>query len=214
MLLVREEKLATIVLNTVLSEVLRDISVPATINAVATKIGELIELEVVMLRFRKSSWRGRNAYYDQLVQNVTSDGKGKSKCVALIKAILADPSANLEDVAKRKIGVELIKLLADTAMLEDGTPAFLHKVYYSPVVQKRIGVLEIVPELHEKLGKGDSLHIRPAYLPMLVKPKPWKNKLKSGGYYRIHSPLVKTFSNIQRKAVLNANIPQLTGMYN
>ena len=69
----------------------------------------------------KSEWS------DRLIASVTTESKSKRKALEVIKAILEDPSAQIEENVKKKLGVALIKHLADTALLKDGTPAFLHR---------------------------------------------------------------------------------------
>ena len=72
-----------------------------------------------------------------------------------------------------------------------------------------MGVIDLIPEMATALANGGAIYVKPEYLPMLVKPKPWNNQVGVGGYFRLKAGIVKSESALQQKAMKKANIPRV-----
>lgn len=117
--------------------------------------------------------------------------------------------------ARAKIGSIMISILIHVAKvdLEGIDPVTKQKVYgeapafshgYQYHNGSKLGVLKIHRSLIQQLN-GERLvaSVQPQLLPMLVKPRPWKN-WKSGGYYYTQSSLIRSKDSPEQMAYLKA----------
>lgn len=117
--------------------------------------------------------------------------------------------------ARAKIGSILISMLIHVSKVEvEGVdpvtkqtvygeaPAFAHGYQYHN--GSKLGVLKIHRSLiHQLNGERLVASVQPQLLPMLVKPRPWKN-WKSGGYYYTQSTLIRSKDSPEQIAYLKA----------
>lgn len=117
--------------------------------------------------------------------------------------------------ARAKIGSVLISMLIHVSKVQvEGVdpvtkekvygeaPAFAHGYQYHN--GSKLGVLKIHGSLvHQLNGERLVASVQPQLLPMLVKPRPWKN-WKSGGYYYTQSTLIRSKDSPEQTAYLKA----------
>ena len=208
LLLLSNEKLATITLDSVMSNIVKDLSRPVPLLELTRRIGDLIEIEINIQRFQEGKTKLRK-WEEELINQVSNVSASRRYAYEKIKRVINEPYTTWDQATKVKIGARLVQLLTEEAKTEKGTPVFLHKRYYSPMMGKQMGVIELIPEMSMALANDGAVFVIPAYLPMLVKPKPWNNQLGIGGYFRLRSTIVKSQSQLQQRAVKKANMPQI-----
>lgn len=112
---------------------------------------------------------------------------------------------------KVKIGSALLSILVDSAKLENGEPAFSHKLIFDPATRKKVGFVELAPVVYDSIVPKDGMMFTPRFLPMLIPPKNWSNKKGAGCYWFLKSSLMRTDSNLQNVALSQANIGDVLG---
>ena len=177
----------------------------------ATQIGEAVESELYSLKLKKGqkeivAWKHRLA---QAIVKSSECGVGKLKGKGLnMRLMKLVDDVKLTNHVKVKIGAALISLLLRMAKLENGKPAFRH--FSSYLSRNRLaGQIELDSELFSSIlpeAKGTAL---PRYLPMVVPPKKWNNKKGIGCYWILKASLMRTSSNLQLKALSQANIEKI-----
>ena len=201
MLLIQPDKVAAMVLDVVLNEIMRHNNRSVIVINVCTLIGEAIESELYSEKLKKGIV-GTAAWKHQLAQKLiknTIGGKTKGKGLNMRLMKLID-DVKLTSTLKIRLGAALIAFLIRSAKLENGRPAFKH---FSSFINrnKKIGQIELDHDLFSTIvpeAKGTSL---PRYLPMVVPPKKWNNKKGIGCYWVLKASLMRTFSDVQLRAL-------------
>ncbi|XP_057821659.2 DNA-directed RNA polymerase 1B, mitochondrial isoform X1 [Cryptomeria japonica] len=129
-----------------------------------------------------------------------------------------------QDVHAR-VGSRLIEILLQTAFIQlpsdqsaeglaDIRPAFKHSIRTSKIGKtvRTYGVIECNPLVKRGLDRTARNIVMP-YMPMLVKPRPWKGYAK-GGYLFLHSLVMRTHgAKEQREAISRAPTNEIKSVY-
>lgn len=76
-------------------------------------------------------------------------------------------------VLKVKLGAALLSFLINSAKTEEGKPVFIHNIIFSKLAHKRLGEVQLDPELAQSITAEDTHVLVPCFLPMLLPPKEW-----------------------------------------
>lgn len=209
-LLLPPDKLSIITLNACLNSVLKCGNAGVSVMQLARYIGDLVELEVNILKMQKGK-EYLKSWEKNLLNTVTKDIKKNYRKTVDIRI---NKLISLEDwpvPIKIKLGAALTSIALRTLYTDKGTPAYSHSVRFQNITQKRCGSVKLDDDLFHSITENHDLEfIRPRYLPMLIPPIDWDNrKKKSGCYLRLHSQLMRTTSISQKGALNVANITQL-----
>lgn len=175
-------------------------------------VGKAIEMEFRSEQLLKSE--------SQLFKDVNRKSNEFKKYVQRAKSTFR--SIKIEEskilwpqAARAKIGSIMISMLLHVAKVDlqgidpvtkntvyGEAPAFSHGYQYHN--GSKLGVLKIHRSLvHQLNGERLIASVQPQLLPMLVKPRPWKN-WKSGGYYYTQSTLIRSKDSPEQVAYLKA----------
>jgi DNA-directed RNA polymerase, mitochondrial len=197
------DKLAAITLQTLVSAA---IASPNGVNfpPLAMDVGKRIEAEINVIKFTKGK-KGLKIWEQEIVKNCS--GSKPHQSWNKLRSLMNEDS--WPDSTRVKVGSALLFLAVKNAMLEDGRPAFVHKNFYSPFLNKRVGLLEVDPDVIVKISTTSAIFGNPPYYPMLVNPKPWNNHKNDGGYFRLRPGIMRTKVKSQLSAVKKADIPEI-----
>jgi len=209
LLLLPVEKLVVLTINTTLNTILKTGNIGVNIGNLARRIGDLVEIEVNVIKMKMSKkdlppW-SKNLLSDAFVPSKSTSTLGKKV------RELVDQEAWSQKL-KAKLGGALISMLIRSAKKEaldgDGNsePAFIHTNDFYATLGKRLGILRLDSDLFKKIAEKELHHVMPRYLPMLVPPKAWNNKSKSGCYFRLKTNLMRTYSRAQNEALRRADM--------
>ena len=211
LLLLSTEKLAVIALNTTLNQILRTGNVGVPLVTVARSIGELVEAEVNITKLQVGSTH-MPVWQQNIIKESYDDGSKYRRSISKRVRMLLNDDAWSPQI-KIKLGAALIKLLVESSKNEDGEEIFLHTAYFYASIQKRLGLLRLDSAVFKSIAEKGTEHVLPRYLPMLVPPKAWNNKFRSGCYFRLRTPLMRTFSPSHLDSLKRADMgPILEGL--
>ncbi len=144
--------------------------------------------------------------------------KGSQRRIMELTRIMLSMLAEEQWSAERrvKLGSMLLSMLIQTAKARDGSPAFLHSTNQTidewtesgSRSFKKIGVLQLCPEVAADVVENDFSLIEPRFLPMLVPPRSWAHN-RNGVYQTLRTELMRVYSPSQKYALAKADIPQL-----
>jgi DNA-directed RNA polymerase len=140
----------------------------------------------------------------------------KSRLLLKLKPFLAETD-EWKSKGHAIIGAELIRLLIRTAFFgEEGNQkhAFIHRNVFNPKTGTSNGYVQMDENVFKNMTLGE-VYSMPRYLPMLVAPRPWNNKVNTAScFLRLQCGLVRTFSRTQSSAVARANMDRLMDCVN
>lgn len=203
LLLLSTEKLAVIALNTTLNMVLRTGNTGVALSDVAKTIGELVETEVNLTKLQVGN-KKLPRWQQDMVNEAYTDTKYRRTLGRKVRDLLYDEAWS--DSIKIKLGAALIKILIDCTRTEHGESVFLHTTYFYAAIQRRMGQLRLDGKVFKDITSRDLDVVLPRYLPMLVSPKEWNNKMRHGCYYRLRTSIMRTNSPSHLDALLRADM--------
>lgn len=210
MLLLSTEKLAVITLNTTLNMILRTGNMGVGLSDVAKTIGELVETEVNVSKLQLGN-KKLPLWQQDIINDAYTERKYRRTLAIKIRNLLYDDAWSMQ--IKLKLGAALVKVLVDCTKNENGVPIFQHTTYFYASIQRRMGQLVLEQDVFRKIAEKDMDHVLPRYLPMLVPPKEWNNKLRAGCYYRLRTSIMRTQSPSHIDALQRADMgPILDGL--
>ncbi|PLB51062.1 putative mitochondrial DNA-directed RNA polymerase [Aspergillus steynii IBT 23096] len=200
------EKLAAITLLSVISTFTRGgMEKGMKVAAVVTTIGKELQDELMaqeaLRKVPDAETRRIKTMKDILSNRKTKDGR--SRWHGLVKSLHKDDSMSFwSSRVRARVGALLMSLLFDAAKvpasMEDPDtkqketimqPAFQHS--YEISWGRRQGYIHLNPEVVKLIAKEPPADVLGRHLPMLCKPKPWK-EYKDGGYFMYKNSIVRT----------------------
>jgi len=211
LLLLSTEKLAVITLNSTLNMILRTGNIGIQLVSVAKQIGELVEAEVNITKLQVGTAQ-LPLWQQNIIKESYDDASKYRRSLSKRVRLLLNEEAWSQQI-KVKLGAALIKLLIESSKNEDGEEVFLHTSYFYASVQRRLGILRMDSSIFKAIAERELNHVLPRYLPMLVPPKAWNNKFRSGCYFRLRTSLMRTFSPSHMDSLKRAEMgPILEGL--
>jgi DNA-directed RNA polymerase len=89
---------------------------------------------------------------------------------------------------------------------ENGKSIFYLTSVFNAHSKKRQGLIKMFDSNFADLNMNKKNAILPRFLPMLVPPQPWDNRVYYGAYYRLKAPLMKHYSKAQSEGTKKANM--------
>lgn len=169
----------------------------AKTTATAINIGMAVSNAITMEELSKDKEKkGLVKHIETSANRSLGNDNSKQKAVADTLAYFNMQSAwSVED--QLKVGVTLVKLAADVALVSDVTVGTgknkFNKLVPTEATMEMIEVMNLCPEF------------TPVYLPMVVEPKDWDTD-GNGGYLTLRQPLVKTRFEGHTEALQGADL--------
>ncbi|THC98534.1 hypothetical protein EYZ11_001964 [Aspergillus tanneri] len=175
------------------------------VSAVVTTIGKELQDELIAeATLRKEP--EADARRVKILKEIFSNRKrkdGRAQWHGVVHSLQqADPSVLWPATVKAKVGAVLMTLLFDSAkapvaMENPDTrkqeismqPAFQHS--YQITWGRRLGYIHVNPAIVKIIAKEPPADLLGRHLPMLCKPKPWRN-YDDGGYFLYQNTIVRT----------------------
>lgn len=99
-----------------------------------------------------------------------------------------------------------MKAIINSVLNGNGKSIFYLTSTFNIHTKKRQGLVKMTDESFKDLDMTKKNAILPRFLPMLVPPQPWDNRVYYGAYYRLKAPLMKHYSKAQSDATKKANM--------
>mmetsp|Transcript_21467 Transcript_21467/g.31136 ORF Transcript_21467/g.31136 Transcript_21467/m.31136 type:complete len:959 (+) Transcript_21467:110-2986(+) len=205
------EKITVITINTVINAILVSGNHGASAAKLAKEISEALHTEINI-----SKVNGGKAWHRGWQQEMILSASGKPRMASRLgkqlRRYLDEDEWSQEK--KLKIGGFLIKSFMDAALQADGSPALEHLTpYIGKNKLKKVGIVRLTESAFQTVTE-ESLHYgEPAFLPMVVPPRPWESRTLNGGYLTLKSSILRYRTPSQMKVLTRADMqPILDGL--
>lgn len=210
MLLLPIDKMCVITVNTALVHILRSSNSGVAVRVVALQIGQLLQLELNLLRATEGKKILSKWQREQIKLARGNERRVLALARKMSRLVSEDPWST--DVAVQ-VGSALLSMLVQTARNKNGFPVFTHSndridEAFGGSAVHNVGSIQMEADMYMEMLDRDLKTLQPQFLPMVVPPKPWivVNGHFKGGYYKLDSEFIRTSSKNHARSLLRAGI--------
>eukprot|EP00658_Telonema_sp_P-2_P021839 TRINITY_DN18707_c0_g1_i4.p1 TRINITY_DN18707_c0_g1~~TRINITY_DN18707_c0_g1_i4.p1 ORF type:complete len:933 (-),score=210.96 TRINITY_DN18707_c0_g1_i4:130-2928(-) len=200
----KPEHLAVIALNSMMELLLKsskqETDGSVKFNAMATKIGAIVQAETNYLSLKEFHWKssGNKKEFTQAMKQVERNKSRERALQAMVFQARQDPDWGQRIHAK--VGAVLMDIVMEQSTGEDTStgdsyPAFSHQLANMDggVTVKRHGTIKIDSRVKDKIQHDHQVmsKLHPKSPAMVCQPQPWSGS-KSGGYLQLPCSLMRT----------------------